>query len=421
METNVFRTFLEDLKRQKKTLLQSSSLFGSKIGVILLGLLIKGIQTRALGVEDYGLYAFFGTLTGFTALFFRFGYFTSLQVLLANNDDPKKERQYFGLGIITGLAISIFYSIALFLLSFFVDQWFDVTFGATLRTLAPLCLVFPLQFLINGLAIGSNRINQSVIHELGSKLLFIIPLSILFLFDYLTLEQVLWLNLITAGIAVGFVLIRFQPEFRELKNRFRALKAKQRSYGRHYFLGNLASRTTYRLDELVISLFLSTTQLGFYNLAGLLCAPMAFMSQALSASMFKQFATRDAIPKKLFLYNTLWLLLSLIMLLLLSGFIVEILFGADYTIVAKYVMPLAFAYFLQGLYQPFTFLAVKSEGKAIRNVSLAEAMINVAGNFSLVFIFGIYGIIATSILAKLVHFLGLYYYYQKYYSTAHGQ
>lgn len=406
--------FAYDLKQNSKALLQTSTLFGAKVSVIGLGFAAKAIQTRALTPELYGLYAFFTTLTAFTALFFRFGYFTSLKVLLAHNQDARREREYYGLGLLMGLGIGGLYALFLVAISFGVDPLFDINFGRTLRVLAPLCLIFPMQHLLQDLAVGSNRINHMAGYEVGAKVLFILPLSLLFWLDTLTLFQVLWLNTGTALLAMGVVFWQLRPAIGRCRRRFQELRYKQRTYGRHYYTGNLANQTTYKLDELLISYVINTTQLGFYSLANLICSPMVMLSQALSHALFKDFASSDRIPPKVFLYNTLWLAASVAGLGLLSPLIVQGFFGAGYQVVAEYVLPLSVAYFFQGLYQPFAFLSAKSWGRAVRNVSLVESVVNVVGNVVMILLYGVYGVILTSIAAKLTHFLGLYYYYRQY-------
>jgi O-antigen/teichoic acid export membrane protein len=141
---------------------------------------------------------------------------------------------------------------------------------------------------------------------------------------------------------------------------------------------------------------------------------MAFLSQAFSNALFKDFAHRDYIPYKLFLFNALWLITALVGLVFLSEWLVKVLLGPGYQTVAYYVNFLAVAHLFQGLYQPFAFLSAKSWGKAVRNVSIIESVINVVGSIVLIIMFGIYGALITSIAAKLTHFLGLWYYYRQY-------
>ncbi len=402
------------LRQHRKLLWQGSTLFGAKVGVIGLGVLIKAIQTRALSPELYGFYAFFTTLTAFTALFFRFGYFTSLKVLLANNKVKQKEQEFFGLGLIAGLLIGLAYAIFLFLISFGVDPIFDVQLGTTLRYLSPLCMVFPMHHLLQDLTIGSNQVSKMAAYDVSAKGLFLLPLASLFWWDCVTLTNLLWLNVSTALLAMGVVFWLLKPRFTRLSRRLNELRFKQRNYGIHYYTGNLANQSTFKLDELLISYYINTTQLGFYSLANFICAPMVFLSQAFTNALFKEFAHRDYIPYKLFLFNALWLIAALAGLMFLSEWLVKVLLGSGYQSVAHYVKFLAVAHLFQGLYQPFAFLSAKSWGKAVRNVSILESVINLVGSIVLIIMFGIYGALITSIAAKLTHFLGLWYYYRQY-------
>jgi O-antigen/teichoic acid export membrane protein len=141
---------------------------------------------------------------------------------------------------------------------------------------------------------------------------------------------------------------------------------------------------------------------------------MVMGSQALSNSLFKDFSQQNFIPKKVFIYNTTWLIVSITGLYFLADWVVEWLFGADFSLVSEYAIGLSLAFFFQGLYQPFNFLSSKSQGKAVRNVAITEALVNIIGNIILIPIYGVTGAIYTSIFAKFIHFIGKLYYYKKY-------
>ncbi len=403
-----------DLKNNPRVVRQTVALFASQILMIALGFLIKGIQTRALGPEEYGLYAFFGTVTSIFAIFFRFGHYHSIKVLLAENKDPEKERQFFGLGLISALAIGILYAISIFLISFLIDWHFGSEYGRIFRVFAPFTIVYPLQFMIHDLSIGSNRVYPGAVMDVGSKALYLIPLYVLFRNGTLGLEEAIFYNLLTTLIALLAVVIWLRPGWADLSVLYAVLKKKNREYGWPFYWGIISNQTTYRLDEVFIATLINTTQLGFYSLAGLICSPMVMLSRAFSQSLFKRFANSAAIPSKVFRYNFLWLTFALIAIYFLARPVVLFLFGPEFDQVADYAIWLSFAYFFQGAYQPFTFLSAKSQGKALRNVAFAEAAVNVAGNLILIWFFGIYGVIAASILARFVQFSGLFYYYRKY-------
>lgn len=417
MLKNGWKMLKEDMRKNPRIIRHTLALFAAQIAVILVGFLIKGIQTRALGPETYGLYAFFGTVTGILAIVFRFGHYNSIKVLLAENKDPEKERQYFGLGLLSAIAIGFIYALTIFLVSFLIDYRFGPDYGQIFRVFAAFTIVYPMQFMISDLSVGSNRIYPSAVMEAGSKLLYLIPLYILFSQGSLDLYQVIFLNLITGLVAVIAVFIWLRPSFEHLDRLYAVLKQKNKEYGWHFYLGIVSNQTTYRLDEVFIATIINTTQLGFYSLAGIICSPMVMLSRAFSQSMFRRFAHSAKIPAKLFVYNTLWLLLAIAAVYLLAGPVVHFLFGEAFAPVADYAFWLSFAYFFQGAYQPFTFLSAKSQGRELRNVAFAEAVVNVLGNLILIWFYGIYGVIAASILARFVQFSGLFYYYRKYLRT----
>ena len=68
-------------------------MFLSNILLIIIGFGIKKIQTLKLGDINYGEYAFFISLITFVSLFFRFGYFVSLQNLLSQNHNKIREKK----------------------------------------------------------------------------------------------------------------------------------------------------------------------------------------------------------------------------------------------------------------------------------------------------------------------------------------
>ena len=393
---------------------QTAILFGSQIALVIIGFGIKKLQTNVLGAELYGLYAFFGSFTAFAALFFRFGFYSSLQVLLAENKDFIKEREFFGLGFIVNLVIGLFFGAFIWFISFYIDSLFQIQIGSILRLVAPLTIIIPSRSLISAMSIGSNKVHILPIYENISKVLFFIALAVFALSDSLTIYNTIVFNLLTLLISFGVIYRQFEPSFKNLENNFKVLWRKTKSYGFNFYLGSSANQSTFKLDELAISYFINTTVNGFYSLASMIASPMIMGSQALSNSLFKDFSQQKKIPTKVFVYNTAWLIFSMIVLYFIADWVVLILFGTDFQDVSKYAIGLSIAFFFQGLYQPFNFLSAKSQGKAIRNVAVTEAVINLTGNILLIPFFGVAGAIYTSILAKFIHFLGKLYYYNRY-------
>ncbi len=397
-------------KTSKQTLL----LFGSQILMVIIGFGIKAIQTKYLGPEGYGVYAFFGSFTVFTALFFRFGFFSSLQVLLAENVNPTTEREFFGLGFLINLVVGVLYAIFIFIFSFFIDSIFSTEIGDILRLVSPLTIILPTRSLISAMSIGSNKIHILPIYDNLSKFFFVIVLLLFAYSGTLNVFITIVFNLITLLFSFFVIYRQFQPLFTNLRVNLSKLWEKTKGFGFNFYLGSTANQSTFKLDELVITFFHGTTANGFYSLANVIGSPMVMGSQALSNSLFKEFTHKNKIPAKVFIYNTAWLVVSIIGLYFLAEWVVDSLFGLEFNLVSKYAIGLSVAFFFQGLYQPFNFLSAKSQGKAVRNVALIEAFINLAGNLLLIPILGVAGAIYTSILAKFIHFMGKLYYYKKY-------
>ena len=403
----------KDLLFHKKEVGNTAILFSTQILVLIIGLGIKTIQVRALSPKEYGLLALFGTITTVLVLFFHYASFSSLKVILANNKDKQKEKEFVGLGIQIAGVLGVLFSTVVFLFSFFIDDLLDVEISYLLRVLAPFCFILPFQFFISEIAIGANKLKSLSLFHLFSRLLFISSLFMLWKGNHLNIQLIIILNLLSWLVSTVVILISFKPIFSNRRENIKLVKEKNRSFGFSYYFGAIINQSTYKLDEIFITYFVNITQLGFYTLASIICSPMTFLSRAFVNSIFKKLALKDRIPMRVFVYNTLWLAFCVLFLYISADFIVKTLFGEDYLKVSSYILPLSIAFLFQGMYAPFSFLAIKSKGKELRNVAYLEASVNVIGNVILVPIYLVEGAIYASIFSRFTHFIGLWYYYNK--------
>ncbi|MEE2700162.1 MAG: oligosaccharide flippase family protein [Bacteroidota bacterium] len=404
---------LKDLQFYRKEVGNTISLFSTQILVLIIGLGIKSIQTTALSPKEYGLLALFGTITSVVVLFFHYASFSSLKVLLASNEDQRKEKEFFGLGILIATILGVLFSLVIFCCSFIVDDMLGVNIGSLLMFLSPFSFILPFQFFISEITIGANKLKRLASFHMFAKVLFIMSLLTVWKFDQLDVQLIILLNLFSWMISTIVILIALKPSFNNVKANLQLVKAKNKSFGYAYYFGAIVNQSTFKLDELFITYFVNITQLGFYTLASIICSPMTFLSRAFVNSIFKKLAFKDRVPLRVFLYNSLWLCICVLFLYVFSNLIVSTLFGQDYMQVSAYILPLSIAFLFQGMYAPFSFLTVKSKGKQLRNVAYLEASVNVVGNVVLVPIYLVEGAIYASILSRLAHFLGLWYYYKK--------
>jgi len=394
---------------------QTVSLYASQLALLAMGVAITTLNARVLGPADYGVLAFYVAFTRFLAPFFGFGFFGSSALLLARAADAGRQRRLIGATLVVGLGVGVLYAAIVFLASFQVDAIFDTQVGSILRACTPLLVLLPLEPLVPQLARGTNRIEVQVSFNLLSRALYLVAFGgILLLGASVSVLILALLQLSALGVALAVAARQLAPGFAALAETWRELAATNRRYGIHVYAGQVVNQTTYRLDGILITLFRDTTSLGFYSLAAALVSPMTFFSQSLATSLFRDFASRAEIPRKVFLVNAAWLAACTLALVVAGGFVVTLLFGERFEAVTPLILPLAVAGFCAGMYQPYGFLAAQGRGVWIRHTAIAEGAVNVVGNLVLIWLYGAMGAAIASALAKLVHWQMLAHYYRRF-------
>lgn len=390
----------------------------SQVTMLVAGFGIKSLQTQYLGPELYGEYAFFASLTTFLVIFYRFGFFTSLQLLLAENAEKTQTlREIQGAGLVLALLNGVAFAGSLVLFSDFINAWSNTQIGDYFLALSPLLLVIPFRHFVSAISVGTNQTNLLALYDGASKVLFFVALLILIALDQFSVFSILLFNLASTAAFALFFLFKIDFTFHNLSSSFRLIWQKTKSYGFNMYTGLIANQGTFKLDELLIVQYTSTLLNGFYTLSALLCSPIVMFSQSLSNVLFKRFQSEDRIHPQILKINLLITAVLTVGLILVGSWVVNLLFGVEYGRVYTYLVPLSFAYFFQALYQPYMFLASKGQGKTIRNIAFTEAGINLFGNLIFIPIFGVFGAIYTSIAAKGVHLVLKYLAYQKFIKT----
>lgn len=397
-----------------KTGRQASVLYSSHIFAILLGVITRVISTRALGPAGYGVLAFFITITSLTVLFFRFGLFSSGTLLIAQATEERKERELTGALVLVAFIVGISYAFFVFFISFFIDRVFHTEIGWILRASSFLLVSMPFTFFVNSVGIGANKIEKMSLINVIPKAVYILGALIMIkAFDIEPVHLII-LNICSTIAAVCVIGRLYHPLYTNKMLNLREIWSKTREYGFYVYQGEIANQTTYHLDGVFITYFVNTTQLGFYSLAMSITNPMSGLSRAILLSMFKDFTKMSRIPRRVMLYNFIWLAACMAVLVVFGRFIVVLLFTEKFLPAVKLIAPLAVANFFQGLYQPYGFLSAKGKGKWIRNVAHAEAISNVVGNIFLIYFFGAFGAALASAISKFIHWFMLRRYYKRF-------
>lgn len=397
---------------------QTFYLYSSQILGMVLGVVTVTLNTRILGPERYGIVSFFFTIVEYVVLFFRFGFFSSGGLLIAQENAEEKGREIIGALILIGSIIGLGFGGFIFSTSFFIDTLFKTNTKHIFRIFSPLLVVVPFQMLISQIATGTNKIGILASFNIIPKILYVIGVVVFLLFEFgnLSADMVIFMNLSSVAIGVVLIVRAFNPSFRNLRENLKKIWEKNKEYGLHLYLGQITDKSTYKLDGIFISYLVNTVQLGFYNLATTLASPIVLLSQSLSTSLFKDFAHKEKMPKKVIYPNFLWLAVCTPGLIVCGGYIVSSLFGDKFRGMNYLIPPLALTCFFQGMYQPYNmFLAAKGKGTWLRNISIAQSIFNVIGNILFIYYMGALGAAIASMIAALIAYLGYIYYYYKLY------
>ena len=242
-----------------KTGRQTSTLFLSQIAALFLGVFTGIINTRVLGPEGYGILAFFFTITSFTVLFFRFGFFSASGLLIAQAKDERKERELAGASVIVAFLIGISYSFFILFLSFFVDDIFNTNVGWILRYSSFLLIALPFGMLVPQVGIGMNKIERLSLFSVIPTAVYL--LGALMLLKIIQIEpfHFILLSIFSTIVSVLVVMHSFHPLFNNIRENLKEIWKKNKEYGFHLYLGQIADQSTYQLDRIFITYFVNTT------------------------------------------------------------------------------------------------------------------------------------------------------------------
>jgi len=258
---------------------------------------------------------------------------------------------------------------------------------------------------------GSNKIGLLSAFRTAPRMLYIIGILLLLAFSGINVVSLILLRI---GIAIFVILLTLRilkPSFEYLRQNIKKLGTTNRKYGLHLYIGKIVQHSTRKLDGVLISYFADTTNLGFYSLATVATSPISMLSISLSTSLFKDFAKRERIPRKVICFNFLWLTSCALGVILIGKHIIVLLLSERFLPVGQLIVPLALASFFQGAYQPYNmFLGARGE-RRIGYLAFIIAPINTFGNLILVPRYGAFGAavaLAISMALWYVLYLLLY-------------
>jgi O-antigen/teichoic acid export membrane protein len=396
---------------------QTAAFVAANLLANALAVVSTAVLTRNLATTEFGSYSFATSLLLFVAIFFEFGLFVPA-ARLAALADPDTRRDIVGAALLAYVPVGAAFSVTIFVLSFWIDDWFHVQTGHALRIVAPIAIGVPfVSLILQQLAQGVDRLHVASLATVLAQLLFVMLLGFwLGVYGILSNSSALVLRafafLITV-LAAGWWL---RPTFRRVQNWIREFIRQAREWGFQLFLGRVLSIGTYNMDVLMLGIWADSRSVGFYVLAGSLAAVSGLPVAGMAAALFPRMARANAIARDWLAISIIVGTLSSIAAWLLAEPVIRVFFSARYVQAADLVLPLALAQLVRGVTGIFnTFLSGHGRGRDLRNAGFVLTGSNIALNFALIPPFGAQGAAWASLLALVANFVAHVVFYRRLY------
>jgi O-antigen/teichoic acid export membrane protein len=397
--------------------IQAATFTGASLLANALAVVSTAMVTRNLGTSEFGSYSFAVSLLVFLALFFEFGLFLPA-ARLAAVAEHRDRREVIGTALLVYLPIAALFSITIFVLSFWIDSWFNVDAGSALRVAAPVAGAIPFVFVLQQLSQGVDRLHVSSLTAVLTQLLLVLLLAVwLGVGEGLSSSSALALRTLAfllAGVA-GALWLR--PLLGAVGSRSLELLRQTREWGFQLFIGRVLSIGTYNMDVLMVGFWTTPRSVGLYVLAGSLASVSGLPVLGLSSALFARMAREPSIDRRWLIIASTVGIASATAVTLVAEPLIRLLFTARYAAAAGLVFPLALAQLVRGVTTVFnTFLSAHAQGAALRNAGLVLTGSNLALNFALIPPFGAQGAAWASLLALVANFVAHVFFYRRSYA-----
>lgn len=373
------------------------------------GFISSIIIANSLGINKFGIFTFYFSITSIFLLFFRFGYFSSIGVLIVKTNNKKRQSELIGAGFVLSILIGVIYSLFLFLISNYIDDFFKSNIRNFIINTLVFLIFLPLTMYINQVVQSLNKYKPLIIYNILSASISFIIILFLYFSHILSIEYLIFAKIIPMSIVILSVfIICFNMKFSNLFKNLAIINLKNRKHGFHLYLGQIVDQSIYKSDELMIQYFVGNSELGLYKIAQQLINPFGILAKNYAFSKFKIIAKSSFIDKKFQKNIFLISIYSIITSLIFSYIVINYFYIDEYKFTFYIVIILSFAVFINSITQLYNiFLTSHSMGKYSKNANFRMAFFNLIGNFVLIPILSGLGAALSSIIAVLIYFINV--------------
>lgn len=387
-------------------------LYITMLAGVVAGIALSVLNTRMLGKELYGDFKFVQNLFTFAESFLTIGVFYSGGRLIALQKDAEKRKELYGTIIIYAALISLALIIFGFIFSMFESQIFGNDLKWVIIACLPLAFVFPFQLCLEQLLQGDYSIYTLSFHRLAPKILNILILLAFYAFFRYKLILNLEVFLVSMAIPIVAIILWLKPKFTGFRENTKILWKENKTYGNPVYIGAITGVASAQIAGFSLSYFVDNINFGYFALAITATTPLAMLPVAFGTTLFRDFITMPVIPRRVSIYTVIMGISTLVLFILVIGFLVTWLYPPEFAPVISLCYYTAVGSTLHGFGDFINrFISAKGKGRILRNSNFILCLVNIAGYVGLVYLWGIKGAALTKLLAGTVYLLNMLYFY----------
>lgn len=415
---------LQKLKRtlEGKKTKQIISLYLVNIIGIPLGVVTSMILTNYLGSKLFGDYSYLNGIFTFAVVIFNFGFIQAANRALVLNSSEEKAKEIYGSSFILLVLLFLIMSVCLIIFGYFDSNISNKGLYKVFLYLIPFGWIYLLTGYFETLFQADNRMKALVFIRFYPKIgFFLSSLLIYFVFRNLNVNKLLivyFFYLLTYIVFYVLALWRIKPSFKNLKYNFKSLWEHTKNYGFDVYIGSIFAVGVANLATLIISNYdpsNSNEGVGFFNLALTFTAPLALIPNIIATTHYKEFASLQKIPLKLFKTTILLTLGSLVVLWVFIGPFIDIFYGKQYHSAIELTLIISLGITAHGMADFFNrYLGAHGKGKMLRNSSFLIGISLLVTNFLFIPIWHEKGAVLARLISGIIYLINMIYLYKKY-------
>lgn len=390
----------------------TSITFITRVGIFLLQGISALLLARILGPEGRGLYALIVTVPHIAAMICNFGLVASTAYFVSKGTIHKQQI----LTIIYLFPLIVGF-LAIILLYFFSKYYVQIFPEVSLPLLQYAIMLIPIiAFFNNGLAFlqGEKRFSAFNAVNFFNPLVFLLFFIIFVIFFDFQLQGAIFswqIGFILSALLGAYLITQKNTfDFSVKRNDFITLI----KYSSRISMSEILTFLNYRMDIFLVGFFLDAKSVGWYTIAVVIAETLWFLANSIANVLFPNFSERKEseaqnLLKKGFSVVFWFTLISVLILIFLDHYIIQIAFGTEFLTSLQALQFLYPGVLLLSLYKILSsYIASRNKPGIIMRIAFIGLIFNFILNVILIPKLGISGAaIASSTAYGLMFFCGL--------------